>query len=129
MNLNGIMLGSADPQRLVAYYRRLFGEPGWSDEGYSGWQLGSGWLAVGAHDQVSGLSAQPGRVMWNIETADVKGEFGRLRAAGATVVREPYNPGAGDESGEGGDGGETGEFWIATFADPDNNYFQLVSPM
>ena len=43
----------------------------------------------------------------------------RLRASGATVVREPYQP------------GEPGaqESWIARFADPDNNYFQLMSPM
>ena len=51
----------------------------------------------------------------HIETADVKGEFERVEKAGAIVVREPY------ESGEG--------MWIATLADPDNNYFQLMSPM
>ena len=44
------------------------------------------------------------------------GEFGRLKAAGATVVQEPYQP------------NEDPEGWIATFADPDDNYFQLVSP-
>jgi predicted enzyme related to lactoylglutathione lyase len=53
----------------------------------------------------------------NIETPDVRGDFNRFKAAGASVVQEPYNP-----------GGE-GEMLIATFADPDGNYFQLVSPM
>ncbi len=47
----------------------------------------------------------------------MKGDFERLKAAGATVVTEPYNfeqaPGT----------------WIATFSDPDGNYFQLISPM
>jgi hypothetical protein len=38
------------------------------------------------------------------------------------VVRGPYQPG---ESGE--NGGQ--EMWIATFSDPDNNYFQIMSPM
>jgi predicted enzyme related to lactoylglutathione lyase len=33
------------------------------------------------------------------------------------VVREPYTP----------DGMDDG--YICTFADPDNNYFQLMSPM
>jgi predicted enzyme related to lactoylglutathione lyase len=47
----------------------------------------------------------------------VKGNFERFRAAGATVVQEPYSP---DEEPEG---------LIATFSDPDNNYFQLMSPM
>lgn len=55
--------------------------------------------------------------MWNIETPDVKGEFDRFVAAGATVVREPYDPGEGDG------------YSIWPFADPDGNYFQLISPM
>ena len=28
MNLNGVLIGSQDPQRLTAYYTSLFGEPG-----------------------------------------------------------------------------------------------------
>jgi predicted enzyme related to lactoylglutathione lyase len=119
MNLNGILIGSEDPQRLVEYYTRLFGKPGWEDGGYSGWLIGSGYVTVGPHDQVKGKNAHPGRLLWNIETADVKGDFDRLAAAGATVVQEPYQP---------GDGSET-EMLIATFSDPDDNYFQLVSPM
>jgi predicted enzyme related to lactoylglutathione lyase len=117
MNLNGIMIGSEDPKRLTEYYTRLFGEPGFDDGAYAGWMLGAGWVVVGAHDQVTGKSVHPGRVIWNLETADVVGDFERLKAAGATVVAEPYHP--GDET----------EGWIATLADPDDNYFQLVSPM
>jgi predicted enzyme related to lactoylglutathione lyase len=117
MNLTGILLGSEDPGRLADYYGRLFGEPGWEEGGFTGWQLGSGWLTVGPHDQVKGSNAHPGRVIWNLESADVPGDFDRLRAAGATVVQEPYHP------------GEEAEGWIATFADPDDNYFQLMSPM
>jgi hypothetical protein len=30
MNLNSILLGSQDSQRLTAYDSRLFGEPGWA---------------------------------------------------------------------------------------------------
>jgi predicted enzyme related to lactoylglutathione lyase len=56
-------------------------------------------------------------VIWNLETPDVEGDFARLKAAGATVVQEPYHP------------GESSEGWIATFSDPDDNYFQLMSPM
>jgi predicted enzyme related to lactoylglutathione lyase len=57
--------------------------------------------------------------MWNIETDDVPGDFERFKAAGAMVIAEPYNP--GDEADE--------PMRIATLADPDGNYFQLVSPM
>jgi predicted enzyme related to lactoylglutathione lyase len=121
MNLNSVLIGSEDPDQLVAYYTKLFGEPTWSESGgYTGWAMGSGALTLGPHDEVKGKNPQPGRVIWNLETPDVPGEFERLRGAGATVVREPYHPGEGDEAWEG---------WIATFADPDDNYFQLMSPM
>ena len=117
MNLNSILIGSEDPQRLADYYRRLFGDPSWEDGGYTGWRLGSGGLMIGPHDQVQGPNAQPGRVIWNLESPDVQADFARLKAAGATVVRDPYHP------------DQTSDAWIATLADPDGNYFQLVSPM
>ena len=117
MNLNSILIGSDNAPRLAEYYTRLFGKPGWDDGGYVGWLIGSGGVTVGPHSEVTGTNPQPGRLIWNIETPDVKGEFAKLKAAGATVVREPY-------SFEGAP-----EAWIATFSDPDGNYFQLVSPM
>ncbi len=117
MNFNTILIGSEQPQRLVEYYSRLFGKPTMEDGGYTGWQLGTGWVTVGPHDEVKGKSAHPGRIIWNIETSDVKGDFARLQAAGAIVVREPYSL------------GENAQWWIATLAAPDDNYFQLVSPM
>ena len=55
--------------------------------------------------------------MWNIETPDVPAEFARLKSAGATIVQEPYHP------------GEEQQGWVATLSDPDDNYFQLMSPM
>jgi predicted enzyme related to lactoylglutathione lyase len=118
VNLNSIMIGSENPERLTDYYSKLFGKPTWDEEGFAGWQLGTGSITVGAHDQVKGKNASPGRILWNIETPDVKAEFERLKEAGARVVQEPYKPGDG-----------TMEFWVCTFADPDDNYFQLMSPM
>jgi predicted enzyme related to lactoylglutathione lyase len=117
MDFNSILIGSEDPQRLVEYYSKLFGEPGFSDGGYSGWQIGSGFVTVGPHSEVKGRNVHPGRIIWNIETPDVKTEFDRLVSAGATVVREPYS--FEDQPGS----------WIATLADPDDNYFQLMTPM
>jgi predicted enzyme related to lactoylglutathione lyase len=117
MNLNSILIGSEDPEGLVGYYTKLFGEPGFANGGYTGWMIGTGAVTVGPHDQVKGKNTEPGRVIWNIETADVKSEFDRLVEAGATVVQEPYSP------------GEEMDGQIATFADPDGNYFQLMSPM
>jgi predicted enzyme related to lactoylglutathione lyase len=117
MNFNNILIGSEDPKRLVEYYTKLFGAPAWDEGGYVGWMIGSGAVSVGPHDQVHGRNAEPGRIIWNIESTDVKGDFERFKAAGATVIREPY-------SFEGAP-----EAWIATLADPDDNYFQLTSPM
>ena len=119
MDFNGILIGSDDPQGLADYYRKLLGDPTSEDGGYTTWQLGSGGMSIGPHSEVHGKNQHPGRIIWNIESPDVKGDFERFKAAGATVVREPYNfedVGAPDA-------------WIATFADPDDNYFQLVSPM
>jgi len=117
MNFNSILIGSADPKRLVEYYTKLFGEPGMADGDYTGWLLGSGFVSIGPHSEVSGKNQQPGRLIWNIETPDVKGEFERMKAAGAIVIREPYSFEGYPDS------------WIATLADPDDNYFQLMSPM
>ena len=80
--------------------------------------IGSGVVSIGPHDQVTGKNAHPGRIIWNIESADVKGDFERMKAAGAIVVAEPYGFEQGDLNAS-----------IATFADPDDNYFQLMSPM
>ena len=117
MKLTGILIGSADPQRLVEYYTRVLGEPGFSDGGYTGWMLGAAGLTIGPHSEVTGKSVHPGRVIWNMESDDVPGDAARFKDAGAIVIAEPYTMGDA----------ETG--WIATFADPDDNYFQLMSPM
>ena len=118
MDLNNVMIGSEDPKRLTEYYTKLFGKPAMEDGGFASWRIGSGSIAVGGHSEVKGKSAQPGRIILNIESTDVKGDFARLKAAGATVVREPY-------SMEGWPPG----MLVATLADPDGNLFQLVSPM
>jgi len=62
---------------------------------------------------MEGKSKDQGRVMFNLETKDVKDGFERIKKCNAEVVKEPY---------------EMGKLWIATFADPDGNYFQLMSP-
>ena len=118
LSLTTIMINSEDPAALSAFYRKVLGEPGWDDGGYVGWQAGNGMLMIGPHSEVKGQNEMPGRIMVNFETADVQGEFERLKALGATVQQEPYHPGPAG-----------GEMWLATLSDPDGNYFQLASPM
>ena len=116
MDFNNILIGSEDPARLSEYYTKLFGEPAMSDESYTGWMIGSGFIAVGPHSEVKGKNTTPGRLIWNISTTDVDGEFARMKAAGAIVIAEPYSfEGMPDTR-------------IATLADPDDNYFQLMTP-
>lgn len=120
LNLNNIMLGSEDPKKLADFYSEVLGapKPDWSDEanGWFGFQAGDGSLAIGPHSDVRGKNRQPGRVMLNFSTPDVNGEFERIKAVGADVVAEPYEPGGGDG------------MLMCTFADPDGNYFQLATP-
>jgi len=118
LNLSSILIGSENPQELIAFYKKVFQkDPEWGEGDWAGFGVGNGYLTIGPHSEVKGKSKQPGRILINFETADVKGEFERIKGVGADVVAEPYQF-------EGEDG-----TWVATFADPDGNYFQLMRPM
>ncbi len=119
LNLNSIMIGTTQPKVLAAYYEKVLGRPAeMVDEeyGFYGWQVGSGYLSVMQHSEMAGNAKDPGRIMLNFETTQVNEEFERIRTAapGGTVIRAPYEIGGG---------------WVATLADPEGNYFQLVTPM
>jgi len=111
------MIGTKQAIALAAFYEKILGRPADmvdADNGFWGWQVESAFLSVLDHSEMRGNAKDPGRVMFNFETPQVKEEFERIKALGGTVVKEPY---------------QMGEGWIATLADPDGNYFQLVSPM
>ena len=117
LNLNSVMIGTKQPKVLAAFYEKVLGQPaGMVDEeyGFFGWQAGVAYLSVLDHSEMIGRTKDPGRIMFNFETPQVKEEFERIKALGGVVIKEPYEM-------EGG--------WIATLADPDGNYFQLVTPM
>jgi predicted enzyme related to lactoylglutathione lyase len=111
------MIGTKQLKALAAFYEKLLGKPAEMvdlENGFYGWQVGSAYFSLLEHSEMGGKTKDPGRVMFNFETAQVKEEFAKIKAIGATVIREPYEMGGG---------------WIATLADPDGNYFQLVTPM
>jgi predicted enzyme related to lactoylglutathione lyase len=117
LHLNSILVFSEDPKRLSDFYTKVFGKgPDWDDYGYYGFTMGHITITFGKHDKVTGKNPQPERFMFNLETQDVKSEFERIKGYGATVIAQPYKM------------GEDSEGWIATFADPDGNYFQLMTP-
>lgn len=117
LDFKSILVFSEDPKRLADFYRQVFQKDAdWSESGYYGFMVGNGIIAFGPHDKVRGRNATPERILFNFETKDIEGEFERIKKLGAAVVAEPYNP------------AEDTKAMIATFADPDNNYFQLVTP-
>lgn len=116
LNLNSVMISSEDPKPLHEFYTKIFGKPVWDQGGFQSFMAGDGALTVGPHDKVKGKNKEPGRILVFFETSDVKGEFERIKGLGAKVVAEPYNP------------DEASEMQLATFEDPDGNYFQLASP-
>jgi predicted enzyme related to lactoylglutathione lyase len=112
------MLGSSDSKALSDFYEKVLDKkPDMVEDGWYGYSVGVAFLSIGMHDKVKGKSANPERVMFNFETKEVKAEFDRMKAAGATVIAEPYQLGEGEKTA-----------WIATLADPDGNYFQLMTP-
>ncbi len=117
LNLNSIMIGTRQLKNLTAFYEKVLGKPpDMVDEqsGFCGWQVGSTYFSLLDHSEMMGKSKDPGRIMLNFETGQVKEEFERIKSLGAGVIRAPYEMGGG---------------WIATLADPDGNYFQLITPM
>jgi predicted enzyme related to lactoylglutathione lyase len=114
LKLNSLMVGSMQPKVMGEFYEKVFGKKADMEEGgWYGWNMDGVFFSVGEHSEMGGQAKDPGRVMFNLETKEVKEEFERIKAAGATVVKEPYEMGGG---------------WIATLADPDGNYFQLMTP-
>jgi predicted enzyme related to lactoylglutathione lyase len=117
LSLNSIMIGTKQPKVLATFYEKVIGKPPDmvdSENGFFGWQVGIGYFAVLDHSEMGGKTKDPGRVLLNFETAQVQEEFDRIKSLGGAVIRAPYKMGDGT---------------IATLADPDGNYFQLVSPM
>lgn len=116
LNLNSIMIGSSQPKVMAEFYEKVFDQkPHMAEEGneWVGWQVGNTFLSVGPHSEIKGKTQEPARIMFCLETKQVKEEFERIKQTGAEVIKEPY---------------EMGGMWIATFADPDGNYFQLMTP-
>ena len=106
-----VMLASSDPARLAAFYEnvlqlerlQVFHDPVF--------QLGSGMLRIIHHSAVHGTNQMPARCQLNLFVADTLAECARLEGQ-VTFVRPPEN-----------------EAWggiVATLADPDGNYIQLI---
>jgi predicted enzyme related to lactoylglutathione lyase len=107
------MIGSAQPKVLADFYTKVLGKPEWAEDGWYGWKVGDTQFTIGEHSEVKGKAKEPQRVILNFESKQPKAQYQRIKELGATVIKELYQM-------EG--------MWIATFADPDGNYFQVMSP-
>jgi predicted enzyme related to lactoylglutathione lyase len=114
LNLNSIMIGTSQPKVLADFYQNVFDRPAdMVEEGWYMWQAGNCAISIGEHSEVKGQAKEPARIMLNLETKAVKEEFERLKNLKAAIIKEPYEMGGG---------------WIATLADPDGNFVQLMTP-
>ena len=117
LNFNSLIIFSDQPKKLGEFYQQVFQvKPEWEEGEWIGFTIGSGSIAIGPHDKVHGKNKTPERMMFNLETNEVQSEFERIQKFGAIVVAKPYHPMEDEKS------------WVATFADPDGNYFQLTTP-
>jgi len=114
LNLNSLMVGTSQPEVMSEFYTKIFAKPADMVDGdWHGWQVGKAFFSVGKHSEIHGNSKEPQRLIFNLETKEVKAEFNRMKSLGAQVIKEPY---------------EMESMMIATLADPDGNYFQLMTP-
>ncbi len=115
LSINSLMIGTQQPQILADFYAKVFARPAdmIEDNEWYMWQVGTFSLSIGSHSEVKGQAKEPSRMILNLETKTVQEEFDRLKDMSATIIKEPY---------------EMGGAWIATLADPDGNYIQLMTP-
>lgn len=114
LKLNSMMIGTMNLAVMKGFYEKILeAKPMMDEDNWAGWQVGGTFLMLGKHDQMTGKAKDAGRVMFDLETEQVKEEFDRMVKLGARAVKEPY---------------QMEKMWIATLADPDGNYFQLMSP-
>ena len=115
LNLNSLMVGTHDPKRLADFYEKVLDKkPDMQEGSWYGFSAGSTYLSIGEHSEVKGTSKEPPRLMLCFESSEVKDEFERIsKIDGVKIIKEPY---------------EIQGAWIATLADPDGNYFQLMTP-
>jgi len=119
-NLESLTLFTQNAKKLAGFYRDKVGLKikfeavmGENDEEMYEMSVGkkSGFYIVD-HSKVKGKNKQPERILFNLEVDNIKKEVTRLKKAKVKLVTNTYHI--------------EGYGYIATFADIDGNYFQLV---
>lgn len=117
LKVSNIVLDTTNFKEMSDFYKAYIGkDPDMFEEGnMAGWFMGDFMLCVGLHSEATGKAKEPVRIMINFEAADMNAEYERIKQIpGVTVVKELYEM------------EEMPGMWIATFADPDGNYIQIM---
>ncbi len=116
MKLKSVILFSKNPKQLLEFYKKVLNmEPDWTNGEYADFKTGETYFEIGPHSEVVSKNLNPQRCLFNFHVVDVESEYERIKTTGATVIKEIYSP------------KEDTRLKIATFADPDGNYFQIMS--
>lgn len=118
--IDTVMLNSENAKELATFYRETVGltqtDEFEGEEGAAGYafEFGEGKtsLYVSSHSGVKGKNDEPQRMFINIEVNDAEVEARALKDKRVKVVQDVYHV--------------EGYGLVATFEDPDGNYFQLV---
>jgi len=105
--LEAVILSSENAKKLAEFYREKVGLV----QGYD-FEFKGASLYILDHSDIKGKNSQGPRVMFNLEVDDIEKEAKRLNNADVKKVQDIYHV--------------EGYGLIATFEDPDGNYFQLV---
>lgn len=119
-SIDGIMLSSSDAKKLSAFYRDTVGlkvtmeaEMGDGKNKVYGFSTkGGSDFVVMDHSKVKGKNPHPERYIINFEVDDIEAEVKRMKSAKVKLIQDIYHI---QEYGQ-----------VATFEDPDGNYFQVV---
>ena len=109
----GVIIWTDDLDRMVEFYRDTLGlAPHSVRPDFVAFKWGEMRLSIGAHDEVSGKTSEPYRIMVNLGVDDIHDVHGTLVGRGVRFDRDP------EQEHWGG--------WVATFRDPDGNMLQLL---
>lgn len=117
--LEAVIVNSSNAKKLAEFYRDVVGleisEEYEMGEGQNVYEMefksGSA-LYINDHSEVKDKNKEPQRSFINLEVDDVEKETARLKRENVKVVKDVYHI--------------EGYGMIATFEDPDGNYFQFV---
>ena len=109
----GVIIWTDDLDGMVEFYRETLGlTPHSVRPNFVAFKWGEMRLSIGTHDEVSGKTSEPYRIMVNLGVDDIQKVHGTLLGRGVKFDRDP------EQEHWGG--------WVATFRDPDGNILQLL---